>query len=438
VLALLFVLVSPPAAPGSPSGAGSPVVSGSPGASPAAILPAGPASVVADGVTDDATSSNNQVKVVREPSGALVVAYAADVGGVPQVVLARSRDGGKTWTTLGQASTGETPSRLPALGVDVVGRLHVVWTRYDEGVGKIYYRVWQGSWAAPQARISPTPAYAGFPALVVDSAGQPHVVWYGIREAAVPPPTRHGSIYEIFYTGFDGQIWSPPVLISTGLPDAVNPALAIDRAGRLHAAWYQFDGHWYQVRYAQRGTVWEEPETVLASRFDAFNPDLAAGPHGQIVLAWEHHDGTSSVIQATRRIAGRWEDAVDLSEGPSPARHPSVSVAPSGIAYVAWDDGDGQISVREFTTQWEPTIRLTGDGGNTYPSVAASPRGADLIWTHSAQGRSSVRYLRLGPQGSAFPAGFSRRAAALGVAAVVLVAMALVLLRVRRRRRGRA
>jgi len=394
VLALLCVLACPAPAPGSPAGAGPPVASRSPAIPAAAILPARPASVVADGVTDDATASNNQVKVIRDLSGALVVAYAANVEGVPQVVLARSRNGGREWTTVGQASSGAVPSRLPAIGVDSTGRLHVVWTRYDDGVGKIYYRAWQGSWAAPQERISPLPAYAGFPALAVDAAGQPHVVWYGIREAAVPPPTRHGAIYEIFYTGFDGLVWAPPQLISTGPPDSVNPALAVDRTGRLHATWYQFDGHWYQVRYAQRGAVWEEPETVLATRFDAFNPDLAIGPRGQVVLAWEHHDGSSSVIQATRRISGRWDDAVDLSDGPSQARHPSVSVAPSGIVYVVWDSDDGQVSVREFTSKWEPPIRLTGDGGNTYPSVAASQRGADVVWTHTAQGRSSVRYLR--------------------------------------------
>ncbi len=414
------------AAPGSPGGGR--------GTLAEAAAPAGPATVIADDVTDDATASNNQVKVIRDPSRALVAAYAANAGGVPQVVLARSQDGGRRWATLAQASSGPVPSRLPALGLDGTGRLHVVWTRYDDGVGKIYYRVWQGGWAAPQERISPSPTYAGFPALAVDAAGRPHVVWYGIREAALPLPTRHGAIYEIFYTGFDGAKWTPPQLISTGLPDAVNPALAGDRAGRLHAAWYQFDGRSYQVRYAERGALWEEPETVLATRADAFNPDLAAGPQGLIALAWEHHDGTSSVVRVTRRVSGRWDDPVDLSVGSSPAHHPSVSVAPSGGVYVAWDSDDGQISVREFTTRWEPAIRLTGDGGNAYPSVAASAGGADIVWTQTARGRSSVRYLRLGSE-AGVPAGpGAYRTAAWGGSAVLLAAAALALWRFRRLR----
>ncbi len=416
ILAFLLALFSPTALRGGPN-------------APTTAHPAGLPSVVADGVTEDATSSNNQVKLVRDPSGALLTAFVANVDGVPQIILARSRDGGTHWAPLAQASSGPIPSKLPTLGLDASGRLHVVWTRYDDGVGKIYYRVWQGRWIAFQERISPAEGYAGFPGLAVDAAGQPHVVWYGIRGASLPASSRHGSIYEIFYTGFDGRAWSPPELISTGLPDSVNPALAGDRAGRLHAVWYQFDGRAYQVRYAERRAAWEEPETVLATRMDAFNPDLAVGSRGQVVLAWEHHDGQASVIQTTLRKAGRWDDPVELSEGPLPARHPSVAIAVSGAVSVAWDTDDGQIVVREFTTRWAPVVRLTSDGGNTFPSIAASGGGADVVWTHTAQGRSSVRYLRLGSPGTGATAPISPRDVAWG-AAIVLLAF-LVLSRMR-------
>lgn len=392
------------------------------------------ASVVADGVTEDATSSNNQVKVVREASGALLAAYVANVAATPQIILAKSADGGRHWATLAQASTGPIASRLPALGLDATGRVHVVWTRYDDGVGKIYYRVWQGRWNGPPERISPAATYAGFPGLAVDTAGQPHVVWYGIREGSLPASSRHGSIYEIFYTGFDGRAWSPPQLISTGLPDSVNPALAADRTGRLHAVWYQSDGRVYQVRYAERRAAWDEPETVLATRMDAFNPDLAVGARGQVVLAWEQHEGQASVILTTQRKADRWEDAVELTELSSLARHPSVTVAAAGPVYVAWDTDDGQIVVRKFATRWEPAVRLAQDGGNSYPSVAASDDGADVIWTHTAQGRSSVRYLRWGSGATGSAAPGTRRDVAWGITIVLLALLALTRLRSRRSR----
>ena len=356
----------------------------------------GSAAVVAEAVTEDATSSNNEVKMVRDPAVGLVVAYVENAGGTAQVVLAASRDQGRRWSLLARASGGAVPSRLPALALDRIGRLHVIWTRYDDGVGKIYYRAWQGGWAAPQARISPAPGYAGFPSLALDERGHPQVVWYGIRGASQPASTRHGSIYEIFYTGFDGRAWSPPRLVSTGLPDSVNPALAADRTGRLRASWYQSDGRVYQVRYAERTAAWGEPETVLATRSDAFNPDIAVDPEGQAALTWEQHDGLASAIRFTRRVGGRWEDPAVLSDGRLPAHHPSVSVAPSGVICVAWDRDDGEILVRRFDGRWEPAVRAAVDEGNSFPSVLASDQGADVIWTHTAQGRSQVRYVRLG------------------------------------------
>ena len=379
----LLILLLPPAAPAW----GPESVDAGPGF--------GPAATVAGGVTEDATSSNNQVKLIRDAAGHLVVAYAQDVGGTPQVMLAVSLDNGGHWARLAQVSSGPIASRLPALSLDGAGRLHVIWTRYDDGVGKIYSRVWAGQWVAPQERISPPHGYAGFPSVAVDGRGHAHVVWYGIREGSLPASTRHGSIYEIFYTGFDGREWSPPQLISTGLPDSVNPAVAADRAGHLRAVWFQYDGRAYQVRYAERDAAWSDPQTVLATRADAFNPDVAVDARGEPLLAWERHDGLSSVIQLTRRAGGRWQDPVDLSGASSPARHPSLSVAPSGAVYVVWDREDGRIVARRWSGLWEPAVRLMVDGGNTFPSVLASDQGAAVVWTHTERGHSEVRYLLL-------------------------------------------
>jgi hypothetical protein len=408
-------------------------------ASPAGPDPAsrpgpGVPSVVADNVDADATSSNNQVKLIRDPSGTLIAALVVNVDRVPQVALVRSQDSGGHWVTLAQASSGPIASRLPALGLDASGAVHVVWTRYDDGVGKIYYRLWrQGHWTAPQERISPPHGYAGFPSLAVDPAGHPHVVWYGIREGTVQGPSRHSSIYEIFYTGFDGLEWSAPKLISTGFPDAINPALAADRAGRLYAAWFQSDGRVYQVRYAVRAAAWTEPETILATRADAFNPDLAVRPGGQPEVAWEQHEGQASFIRATSRTGSRWDDPADLSDPHAQALHPSVAAGPRDAMSVAWETGDGQIFVRRFTERWQPAIRVTTDGGNTFPSIAALETGVGVAWTHTAEGRASVRYLRLAPAPAGGPGGLGGRAS-LGALALLLAMLLLARLRLGRAR----
>jgi len=319
-------------------------------------------------------------------------------GTIPQIMLAFSGDRGVRWSRLAQVSSGPIPSKLPAVAADPAGGVYVTWTRYDDGVGKIYYRVRAArGWTAAQERISPAGGYAGYQALALDRAAHPQVLWYGIREGNMPTPTRHGSIYEILYTGFNGSAWSHPVLVSTGLPDSVNPALVSGPMGRLYAAWYQYDGRTYQVRYVERDNAWSTPEGVYRTHADEFNPDLAVDADGRVSLAWEHHDGLISVTYYTRRSAGRWAEPVPLSSGPSAALHPSVAATVSGDVYVVWDQEDGQIYLRHLHTRWGPLVRLTADGGNSFPSAAADGGGVDIVWTHAGPKRASVMFARVQP-----------------------------------------
>lgn len=357
--------------------------------------------MIARGATSDATASNNAVKLLRA-GGVLVAAYAGGTGSAPQILLAGSRDGGARWSPLAQASEGDVPSRLAALAVDAAGRLHAVWTRYDGGVGKIYYREWApargggpGAWTAPQRRISPGNNYAGYPSIALDRAGRPHVLWYGIREGEPPVPTKHGSIYEILYTGFDGRAWSRPALISSGPPDSINPALASDFAGRLHAVWYQYNGRVYQIRYAEYASGWGAPEGVSRTSSDEFNPDVAADGQGRLALVWEQHDARGSTIDYAHRTDGTWGAPAALSDGATPAYHPSVATDATGTIWAAWDADDGQIYARRFKNGWGPALRLTADGGNAYPSVLSDAGALDVIWTHSGAAGAAVYFARV-------------------------------------------
>ncbi|HKX16622.1 MAG TPA: hypothetical protein VJT33_01240 [bacterium] len=356
--------------------------------------------MIARGATSDATASNNAVKLLRT-GGLLVAAYAGGAGSTPQILLAASRDGGARWSPLAQASEGGVPSRLAALAVDGSGHLHVVWTRYDGGVGKIYYREWApvrgglGTWEAPQLRISPGNNYAGFPSIALDRAGRPQVLWYGIREGQTPVPTKHGSIYEILYTGFDGRAWSRAALISSGVPDSINPALASDFAGRLHAVWYQYNGRVYQIRYAEYASGWAAPEGVSRTSSDEFNPDVAADGQGRLNLVWEQHDVRGSTIDYARRTGGTWGAPAALSDAVTPAYHPSVATDATGAIWAAWDADDGQIYARRFKNGWGPALRLTADADNAYPSVFADAGALDVIWTHTGTAGAAVYFARV-------------------------------------------
>lgn len=350
--------------------------------------------LVAANVPSDATASNNQAKIVRVPAG-LVVAYAGRDGASTQVFLALSRDDGVHWSLLGRASQGQVPSRLPAVARTATGELHVVWTRYDGGVGTVYDRVWAGRWTGPPRRLSTGGGYAGYPAVAATPGGALQVAWYGIVQGTPPAATRHGALYEIYATGFDGRRWSRPQRISPGLLDAVNPALAADAGGRVHAVWFQFDGHSYQVRYARWEGAWDRPGPVYRVGVDEFNPDLAADAAGHVTVVWEHHGASGSRIAAATWRGVRWDGPVLLSAPPPQAFHPSVAAGGSGTVAVAWEGEDGQVYLRRYAQAWGPVVRLTGEGVNAFPSVLVEGPWIDLVWTHSSPRGSEVRFLRV-------------------------------------------
>jgi hypothetical protein len=178
----------------------------------------------------------------------------------------------------------------------------------------------------------------------------------------------------------------------------VNPAIAAGPAGRLFAVWYQYDGRTYQIRYAERARNWTAPEGVFHTQSDEFNPDLAVDGAAGVSLAWEHHTGLNSVIEYARRIGDRWQGPMTLSAAATPARHPSVAVTSTGVVYTAWDQDDGQIYARRYAGAWGPVLRLTADGGNSFPAVAADGQAAAVVWTHTAGHRSSVESARVVPR----------------------------------------
>lgn len=329
-----------------------------------------------------ATESNNQRKLIAA-GGSLYVTYAKPVDGVPQVFVDISSDG-RTWRTLGQVSDGDAPSTLSTVIIDREGRVHVAWTRFHAGIGRVYYSRYDGRWSTPSPLSSPT-SYAGYPALDIDSRGRLHLVWYGIREASAGQVTTHGGIYEIYYLTNDG-LWSRPERISEGYPDAINAALAVDDRDRLHVAWFQSDGRAYQVTYRQRADRWSAPAVLTSGPSASTKPAVAVDGAGNVHIVWEHREAIYHLSESR----GRWSGAVRLSE--QGARHPTVGVWTRGI-FTIWQDERGLIRLRTFDSRWRPVQHLgRGDYPNATPWKPRDGR-AYAAWTT----QSGIRVENLEP-----------------------------------------
>ena len=320
--------------------------------------------VVGRGVSPAATAENSQRKLLVDPQGRLLLAYVRPAGDVDQVFLAESADGGRTWRST-QMTQAPRPARLPSLALFPDNSVHLVWTEYAP-IGVVLYRERRGGrWTAPVG-LSQLGVYAGVP-VVAPRGGQPHVLWYGILPERPTVRTRHGSIYEIVFTRRAAAAWSPPVSISPGIPDSINPALDTGAGSRLHAAWYQFDSRVYQIRYAQFDGRWSPPRNVTSGPAEHTRVALAADG-ADVHLVWEEQGARRQIMYL--RLAERPQP---LATGPV---HDPVVAAAGGRVVAAWSE-DQAIILLQVRPSGE-SLRL---GAGSGPMVALRGNVAYVAWT---------------------------------------------------------
>lgn len=378
--------------------------------------------VVASDVAEDATDANSQPKVGFTSHGEAYLTFVKPVQNVEQVFVASSADL-RRWDVQ-QITHATVPSRYPTLAVGGDDTVHMAWTQYDQGIGRVYYaRTEGGRWSLP-VKVSPGEAYAGVPALAVDSRGTIHLVWYGIRPEAPAVRTRHGSVYEILYTAsHDGQ-WLPPVLISPGIPDAVNPSIGIDDLGRVHSAWYQFDLRAYQARHAMYSTAWTPPHTISTGHDDAFAVSLATAQQGTVYVVWERRETAGGRIYFAE-FQKQWSPQQQISSPAENAFHPAVAVDNAGRIFVAWD-ADGQMFVRRRGSGWGSIERVPADGKNAQPTLGASQGTVLLAWTQTLAGTFRIQVTMLQGNPLAPSPGGSPRPWSVLALVVILLSAALL------------
>lgn len=384
-----------------------------------AVAPASAQVIIATGVAEEATAANSQPKIARDQRGTIYLTFVKAVGGTTQVFFASSTDDGKSWRVQ-PVTTGRSESRYPTLAVGPDNAVHVAWTQYDGGVGKVYYSQFDGQRWTPAVRISPGETYAGIPALATGPQGLVHLVWYGIRNQAPVVQTRHGSLYEILYTARTGAQWAAPEVISPGIPDSINPTLGVDPQGQLHSAWYQYDLRAYQVRHRMHEQTWSQSEQVSHGE-DASSVAMAIGPTGTIYLVWERHESNGTRIYFAERTE-RWTPQQPLSADGQPADDPSVAVDARGEVYVAWTS-QGTIHLTRRTQQWLGVDRVSAEGHSSHPILASRGEGVDLIWTQRVGDDRRLLFAALGTQGIGTPSWGQRTVWGVVVAGILIVAL---------------
>jgi hypothetical protein len=286
-----------------------------------------------------------------------------------------------SWGEAISISNTEASSWFPAVAVDSMGRVHVVWTEnwrneeQESATDALFYAVWNGeSWATPNDLYSATQAaaYTLRPSLVIDRADTLHLLY------------RHPTVFYHMRTSaeaaWSAMDWSDPHRVS-GSGESGWADLAIDSQGVLHAVWSE------QVTYksseeevlvtsdlfyrhsSDGGLSWSIPQNLSQSKNPISNSlHIHIDDQDVIHVVWDEEQ-TSRYASST--------DGGDSWIGP--VAFYSIAGTPRQI--VSAVDGEGQIVIawRTIPNEAQPEekrlvyYQTSSDGGYSWSMPDAIP-----------------------------------------------------------------
>jgi hypothetical protein len=367
-------------------------------------------SVVLGGVAAHATYWDEEVRLTEASGTSSTWAtnaknIVADGSGEIHVVFSDSRFGyniwykhfdGTRWRFEQRLST-ESPQHNPAVAMDSLDRLHLVWTDYRHGSSPyssadIYYMYYDGAWSADERWT-----YSG-------SAKFPSIEAYNDEVHAVWESAHTGSC-DIYYKHYDGDSWGPVERVTTTSSSSIMPASAVDEAGNLHIVWTEAaTAGGDVVRYSKfNGTAWE-PYQDLDSTFELTMgaTSVATGTGGKVYVAWHAKPtmGEDYEIFCRRFDGVSWAPVEKVTNTPERSRHASIAVHLDTLYVVYSDDqaGNSEIYCKMYDgTTWHTEERLTYNSGTSYnPSATTGPDGRLHVawenWLPFGAGQTEVYY----------------------------------------------
>ncbi len=293
--------------------------------------------------------------------------------------------------------TTATDQSQPQLAADTDGSLHLVWIDTRYGGREVFYTRYAGDTRKWRQPLRVAPRIAGRqsqPAVAVDSIGSVHVVWLELAAAGselwhclIPV---HGSSCR--------DVVQVPTSQGAELPQ--QPAIVADPWGTVHLVWVASRGPAPQLYYAQRpyGGRWSLPSPVQPGPTAQLNPALCVTRLGDLYLVWEEQAPESSAIRASRLPPGGkdWWPAVELARGGGAARprQPEVAADSRPSVRAVWIAGAGGTALetallRSEEGEWQSARLVYRSSAGPIDSlgVAGGPGEHQLmLWTEQRPG----------------------------------------------------
>jgi hypothetical protein len=225
-------------------------------------------------------------------AGSLYAAYLQ----VPTLRVARSEDGGRSWSTASLLPTSAERPTGPVLAPRPDGYVFVAWwSRPDDNLWVATSSNRGATWGHLH-RLNPEAgsltflggSRPAFPAIAAGAGGRVTVAWQDYASGD----------WDVLlaYTDDDGETWSQPLRINDSpLGDQFMPALAAGPDGSLHTAWYDSRTGNVNLVYARSsdgGETWSTNIRVTSEETPIFHGrlgdylGLVVGPEGEAFMLW--------------------------------------------------------------------------------------------------------------------------------------------------------
>jgi len=318
------------------------------------------------------------------------------------------------WTPAKRLTWNSGFSFGPAVAIDSVNIIHVVWFDDTPGNSEIYYKKSTNggaSWSVNQ-RLTWNSGYSSDPSIALDSGDSIHVVWYDDTPG-------NDEIYHQKSTA-GGKSWSPAQRITWTSGSSTAPAIAIDSAGALHIVWQENmagNDEIYAKNSSDGGTTWTAAKRLTWTSTDSRSPALAIDSSDIIYAVWDDPLPGNGEIYGKRSTDGgeTWSSQKRLTWTSGWSSYPDIAIAPPNTIHLAWSaeiPGDTELFYRRSPDggeTWDETTQLTwNSGGSGSPSVATDSADAvHIVWMDSTPGDPEIYYRKSADGGTTW--GVSQR-----------------------------
>jgi exosortase family protein XrtG len=323
--------------------------------------------VVAGAATDSTYPSNNR-KLARTSNGDLHAVYYRTAT-MQNIFYAKSTNGGITWTETALTTDTTYNQYAPVIAVDSHDYIHVVWCGFTStrpGYEQIRYREYTTSWQAI-TEVTNEDDYHIYPAIAIDSADNIHAAWDAYAG------TGYQQIeYEILFGAH--------TTLTSGSNHQYCPSIAVDGNGYVYIVWSgatDASPANTQIRSLRYTTSWQTLEEVTTNAsYAQLDPSIAIDSSNNVHAVWSGNNGTqgnNQIRYCKRNTSTGWGSIGDVTPSASEDYgefSATITIDSRDYLHVIWTGYHAssltykQIRYREYTTSWQPIQNLTSSGTN--------------------------------------------------------------------------